>query len=58
MINFKKKRGLKVSDPDGVVGTKWYRGFMKRFNEKIKRGSVRVKDVKRHTWVTYNNLGG
>ena len=67
LIKFKTKRnllqpdstsssGTSTSTLTSVVGIAWYRGFMKRYNDKIVSKRGRVKDIKRHTWCVYDTF--
>jgi hypothetical protein len=57
VIEFKLKRQLKVEVEDNrYVSTSWYKGFMKRNGDTLKRGQCRVVDSNRHTWCTYENF--
>jgi hypothetical protein len=50
---FKESRGIKV-DESNVIGKRWYLNFMRRNKDKIRRGRGKIRDVKRHTWCTYD----
>jgi len=39
-----------------LLGPSWYKGFMSRHADRLLRISATVKDVKRNTWVTYENF--
>jgi hypothetical protein len=54
---FKKKRKLKTREGGRtIVGVRWYKSFMKRNKDKIKRARCKVKDQKRRIWCTYENF--
>ena len=64
LIEFKKKRNLIKRSASGtssgssnsgesVIGTAWYKGFMKRNACKVKSKRGHVKDIKRHTWCCF-----
>jgi hypothetical protein len=56
--DFKNKRGLLKgnNEQQRLLGKAWYKGFMFRHKDKLKRGKCRIKDVNRHTWCTYENF--
>jgi hypothetical protein len=56
LITFKQKRGIEVCEEGVVVGTGWYRGFMRRNSETIRTRQGRVKDMKRHSWCVYEHF--
>ena len=59
LYNFKKERKIRCDEGDEdkcLVGSAWYLGFMKRNASEISRKKTRVKDVKRHTWCTYDRF--
>jgi len=39
-----------------LLGPSWYKGFMSRHADRLLRISATVKDVKRNTWVSYENF--
>jgi hypothetical protein len=45
----KLKQTEKLSDA-------WYRGFLHRFSDELTRSAIKIKDVKRNTWVTKDNF--
>jgi hypothetical protein len=45
---YKTKRHLSVRDDDLLV-QRWYMSFMDRNKDKIRRGSGKIRDMKRHT---------
>jgi hypothetical protein len=49
---------LKVVNTEGetTVGVCWYKNFMARNREALKRGRCKVKDQKRCTWCTYEHF--
>ena len=53
LSEFKKKRKL---DDDESAGNGWYRGFIERNSDYVVRKNGRIKDLKRHTWCTYENF--
>jgi hypothetical protein len=54
---FKKKRKLKTREGGRtIVGVRWYKSFMKRNKDKLKRARCKVKDQKRRIWCTYENF--
>jgi hypothetical protein len=50
---YKTKRHLSVRDDD-LLGQRWYTSFMERNKDKIRRGAGKIRDIKRHTWCTYD----
>jgi hypothetical protein len=57
VIDFKKKRKFKVDKNDKMlVGKTWYKGFMNRNSDTLKRGRCRVMDSNHHSWCTYENF--
>ena len=54
LINCKEVR--KINNKKSLLGDAWFRGFMKRNKDKLKRSRVKVKDNKRHSWCTYENF--
>jgi hypothetical protein len=56
LLDFKNKRKIAINNENQVLGKAWYNGFMKRNKEKLKRGKCKIKDIKRNTWVTYENF--
>jgi hypothetical protein len=57
VIEFKKKRKFRVDQTDKqLVGKTWYKGFMKRNADTLKRGCCCVMDANRHSWCMYKNL--
>jgi hypothetical protein len=63
LVEFKKRLRLQIPIVDddscgesSFLGRRWYEGFLLRNNDKIMRGKGRVKDIKRHTWCTYENF--
>jgi hypothetical protein len=56
LAKFKLDRGLKESIDGLLVGTSWYKGFVKRHKEMLKLVQCKVQDSKRHTWCTYANF--
>jgi hypothetical protein len=45
----KLKQTEKLSDA-------WYCGFLHRFSDELTRSAIKIKDVKRNTWVTKDNF--
>jgi hypothetical protein len=57
LVAFKEKRSLETTVGEKVlVGKAWYKAFMKRNKERLKRARCKVKDQKRRTWCTYENF--
>jgi hypothetical protein len=57
--DFKKVRyidGKRTNGEKFQVGKTWYNGFMLRNKEALRRGKCKVRDIKRHTWCTYENF--
>lgn len=54
--NFKMSRNIEMKNSNSVVGNAWYHGFMKRNNQLVRKGRCLVKDMKRHTWCTYDHF--
>jgi hypothetical protein len=46
----------KDKNDDRIVGEKWYRLFMNRYKDHLKRGKCRIQDSKRRTWCTYEHF--
>ena len=46
----------KIEKRTKMLGDAWFRGFMRRNRDKLRRSRVKVKDDKRHTWCTYENF--
>ena len=38
------------------LGTAWYRGFLKRYEDDLSRNKTVIKDIKRRTWVKSENF--
>jgi hypothetical protein len=62
VIDFKAKHHL-LKDSDScsldeanILGVRWYRGFMQRNCDKLKRGRGRMGDIKRHTFCTLDSF--
>jgi hypothetical protein len=53
LIIFKESRGITV-DMENLLGKRWYLSFMKRNKDKVRKGRGKIRDVKRHTWCTYD----
>ncbi len=49
----KNLRKLKKSNK---LGAAWYKGFLKRYSDDLSRSGSVIKDLKRRTWVTYENF--
>jgi hypothetical protein len=43
-------------DGNSILRRRWYEGFLKRYSDKILRGTGAVSNIKRHTWCTYQNF--
>jgi hypothetical protein len=43
-------------DYSTILKSRWYNGFMRRYEENIRRGKGRVRDIKRHTWCKYEHF--
>jgi hypothetical protein len=57
LVAFKKKRKLVTKDGETViVGVRWYKSFMRRNKEALRRARCKEKDQKRQTWCTYKNF--
>jgi hypothetical protein len=57
LVDFKEKRKLEAKVGEKVViGTSWYKAFMKRNKDLLKRARCKVKDQKRRTWCTYERF--
>jgi hypothetical protein len=55
LISFKEARDILV-DMDSLLGKRWYLSFMRRNKDKVRKGQLKIRDVKRHTWCTYNTF--
>jgi hypothetical protein len=56
-IAWANRRGkTKTIYDESFVGEKWYRHFMDRFSDKLKRSRVRILDEKRVNWCTFENF--
>jgi hypothetical protein len=54
---YKEKRKIVSTDGEKViVGTSWYKNFLKRNTESLQRGRCKVKDVKRQSWCTFEHF--
>jgi Tc5 transposase DNA-binding domain len=56
LIKFKDKRNIQEDGERSRLSHGWYRGFMNRHKEALKRRKCKVKDTNRHTWCTYENF--
>jgi hypothetical protein len=55
-IEFCEKRQIYKNWEESIVGERWYRNFMKRYEHKIKRARCRVQDNNRRSYCTYENF--
>ena len=54
-VQRKLRNKLPLLDTSGrLVGKKWYRGFMKRWQGLLRRGRAKFRDRKREEWVQYH----
>ena len=53
ILEYKLKRKVNTSE---LLGFGWYRGFMKRNHDAIRRRRCKVRDQKRLTWCTYEHF--
>ena len=49
----KELRKLKQTE---TLSEAWYRGFLQRYSDELTRSGIKIKDVKRNTWVTKENF--
>jgi hypothetical protein len=54
--SFCLERGVIKKEGGRIVGEKWYQRFMHRHSDVLKRGKVRIQDIKRSTWCTVENF--
>jgi hypothetical protein len=54
--SFCLERGVIKKEGGRIVGEKWYQHFMHRHSEALKRGKVRMQDIKLSTWCTVENF--
>jgi hypothetical protein len=45
-----------IDSSRGWLGDRWYWNFLKRHEDKIRRGQGKIRDVKRFAWCTYQNF--
>jgi hypothetical protein len=55
-IAFCKKRKINKDNIERIVGNKWYKLFMERYKDHLRRGKCLVQDSKRRTWCTYEKF--
>jgi hypothetical protein len=53
---FKDRRNIQEPCERSRLSNGWYRGFMSRNSETLKRRKCKVKDSNCHTWCTYKNF--
>jgi hypothetical protein len=55
---FKAKRNIKYENHEGkvILGKRWYQSFMRRHADELKSKKCKIKDIKRHTWCTYEHF--
>lgn len=53
ILEYKQQRKIMS---DRLLNKRLYKGFMKRYKHELRRGRCRHKDVKRHTWCTYEHF--
>ncbi len=51
-----KKKHIRYNDSQAVLGTKWYNNFMNRDQDRLTRKKALIRDVRRETWVMYDNF--
>jgi hypothetical protein len=55
-LEYCKVRKIVKGAEGGIVGKPWYRNFMKRQEEELVRGKVRIQDHQRSSWCTYEHF--
>jgi hypothetical protein len=58
LVKFKESRNIQTINKyeRSQLKNGWYRGFMRRNGDQLKRRKCKIKDVNRHTWCTYENF--
>jgi hypothetical protein len=51
-----KKKHCSYKEGQPLVGDGWYRRFVRRNDDKLRRTKALVRDINRQTWVTYDNF--
>jgi hypothetical protein len=62
VIDFKTKHHLLKNydscslDEADILGVHWYRGFIQKNSDKLKRGQRRIRNIKQHTFCTLDSF--